>query len=119
MGDFNKRWGITEELDYEEEFKKFKTRILTIFSDIDNHVENEIVEDFCNRLGIPVAWEYDQYDYRNLGTNIIDTLGRTNEEKKFYFVLELVLNLHVQTLMGFRQNEESHDDATLLIISRP
>lgn len=110
MEDFNKRWKIVEESNYEEEFKKFKTRILTIFSDVDNHVEEEIVEDFCNRLGIPVKWKYDQYGYKNWGTNIIDTLKLEYEENKFYFILELVLNLPVQSLMGFSREEKYSKD---------
>lgn len=106
MEDFNKRWGIIEETDYEEEFKKFKTRVLTIFREIDNHVEEKVVEDFCNRLGVQVNWNYDSFNYKNYGENIINILSTIKEEKKFYFVLELVLNLPIQTLMGYSQNEE-------------
>lgn len=114
MEDFYKRWKIIEKLDYKEEFIKFKTRVLTIFSDIDKHVEEAVVEDFCNRLGVLPTWYYDNFSYRNIGENIINTLKNIHDEKKFYFVLELVLNLNIQTLWGFNRNIEYSRDILIL-----
>ena len=48
---FNKRWGIVDDSTCEEEFKKFKTRVLNIFSDIDSHVTEEGISTFCQLLG--------------------------------------------------------------------
>jgi len=50
---FNKRWEIIDDSTYEEEFKKFKTRVLNIFSDIDDNVPDEDISKFCQFLGIP------------------------------------------------------------------
>ncbi|MFA6251453.1 MAG: hypothetical protein WC603_02400 [Candidatus Paceibacterota bacterium] len=106
MDDFNKRWGIIEEIDYKEEFEKFKIRVLTVFREVDSHVEEEVVENFCNKLGIPVNWTYDDFNYRNYGENIINILTSIKEEKKFYFALELLLNLPIQTLIGYSHDEK-------------
>ncbi len=38
---FNKRWGIAETSSYEEEFKKFKTRVMNILKEIDDLVTRE------------------------------------------------------------------------------
>jgi len=61
LQDFNKRWSLIDDSSYEEEFRKFKTRVINIFSDIDSHVSEEGVAQFCQILGIKEKWEYQPY----------------------------------------------------------
>lgn len=103
ISEFNKRWGITDESTYGEEFSKFKTRVLNIFSDIDDHVEREGITKFCQILGIPEEWDTEAYGIgRERSTNIIDALEEENNEKRFYSLLEIIFRLPILTAGGFR-----------------
>jgi len=94
---FNKRWEIIDDLTYEEEFKKFKTRVLNIFLDIDNHVTDEGISKFCQILGIPEKWKYALVGYRKWTKVIIDSLLQENDENKFYRLLQIIFSLPIQT----------------------
>ncbi len=100
MGKFNKRWNIQTEMDYDEEFKKFKTRILNIFSDIDNHVPDESIETFCNYYGMPKQFKY-SYESRKSGAHLINRLNAEDNEQKFYELLEVIFSLKIHHLMGY------------------
>lgn len=81
---FNKRWNIDGSTNYELEFNKFKTRILNIFSDIDDKLTDNSVLRFCNFFGIPIS---------DFGNNIINALSSENDEKNFYKMLEIIFCL--------------------------
>jgi hypothetical protein len=93
--EINKRWNITDDSSYKEEFKKFKTRVINIFSNIDDYITREGIARFCQILGVPEHWE----DPNILGIepkysrNIINALNKENDEKKFYFLLEIIFIL--------------------------
>lgn len=98
--EFNKRWNIDDSFTYEEEFKKFKTRALNIFSDIDEHIAEKGVAQFCQVLGIAKQLDYDMYG-NSSGDNIIRALVKENDEKRFYFLLQLIFYTPIQTYSGF------------------
>lgn len=101
LQNFNKRWAIVDDSSYEEEFKKFKKRVLNIFSDIDSHVREEGIAQFCQILGITEKWEHQPYGDHSWSKNIINALIEENEEKKFYRLLQIISYLPIQTTSGY------------------
>lgn len=102
LQDFNKRWSVIDDSSYEEEFRKFKTRVINIFSDVDSHVSEESIAQFCQILGIKENWKYQPYGDQKWSENIINALIGENEEKKFYRLLQIISYLPIQTLSGYR-----------------
>jgi len=100
--EFNKRWSITDEPPYEEEFRKFKTRILNVFDDIDSHVTDDGITLFCQTLGIVEQWHSSAWGDRQWSSNIIDALKAETKEKDFYFLIELIMRLPMQNKYGLR-----------------
>ncbi|GAH57039.1 unnamed protein product, partial [marine sediment metagenome] len=98
---FNKRWEIIDDSTYEEEFKKFKTRVLNIFSDIDDNVPDEGISKFCQFIGIPEKWKHSFVGRRKWTTVIIDSLIQENDEKKFYRLLKIIFSLPIRPTDGF------------------
>lgn len=101
MKNFNKRWDITIEESYEVSFEKFKTRILNIFKDIDEHVTKESISAFCQYYGIEEIWSNSFYGDDSWSTNIIDRFKVENNEKEFYRLIELVFSLDITSTMGY------------------
>jgi hypothetical protein len=101
MEKFNKRWNIQTEMDYEDEFRKFKTRILNVFSDIDSHVPDESIEAFCNYYGIPKQFKYSEWGSGKTGKHIISRLNSEDNEQKFYELLEVIFSLKIHHSMGY------------------
>lgn len=91
--EFNKRWSITDNSSHEEEFKKFKTRVLNseIFSDIDSYMTKGIMQ-FCQTLGVENRWE-EGHNFDLVSKNIINALVSENNEKRFYRLLQIILCL--------------------------
>lgn len=94
---FNKRWEIIDDSTYEQEFKKFKNRVLNIFLDIDDHVLDEGISLFCQLLGIPEKWKHSFVGRRKGTTVIIDSLRQENDDNKFYRLLQIIFYLPIQT----------------------
>ena len=101
LQNFDKRWSIVNDSSYEEEFNKFKQRVLNIFSDIDSHVSEEGVATFCQILGIREEWVRSFHDDHLVGNNIINALIQESNEKKFYRLLEIISLLPIQTSAGY------------------
>lgn len=101
MEKFNKRWNITSTDSYEEVFKKFKTRILNIFGDIDRHVTDASITAFCQYYGIKEVWHSQMYGDHSWSTNIIDRLKAEENEKEFYRLIELIFSLDITSTMGY------------------
>ena len=101
LEEFNKRWSIVDDSSYEEEFKMFKKRVLNIFSDIDSHVCEEGMAQFCQILGIIEKWERNVYGDHSWSNNIINALVQENDEKKFYRLLQIISFLPIQTTSGY------------------
>jgi hypothetical protein len=102
MNKFNKRWNITSTDSYEDSFQKFKTRILNIFGDIDQHVTGESITIFCQFYGIKEVWHTQPYGDRSWSTNISDRLKQESNEKEFYKLIELIFSLDIRETMGYR-----------------
>ena len=98
--EFNKRWKISDDSSYEEEFKKFRTRTLNIFRDIDDHISKEGIKKFCQILGIPEEWREGSLDYL-YSENIINALESEDYEIKFYRLLQIIFYLPIQTSYGY------------------
>lgn len=101
MEKFNKRWNITSSDSYEESFKKFKTRILNIFVDIDRHVTDGSIVAFCQYYGIKEIWHSQPYGDRSWSTNVIDRLEAEENEKEFYRLIELIFFLDITSTVGY------------------
>lgn len=101
MEKFHKRWNIQKETDYQDEFEKFKTRILNIFSDVDSHVPDESIEVFCNYYGMPKQFRYSEYGSGKTGKHIIGKLNAEDNEQRFYELLEVIFSLKIHHLMGY------------------
>lgn len=101
MGKFNKRWSSVSHDSYEESFKKFKTRILNIFKDIDRHVTKKSISLFCQYLGIREIWNSDPLGYGSWSANIISRLTGENDEIEFYRLIEIIFSLDITSSMGY------------------
>lgn len=99
MDKFNQRWKLSKiDINPQEEFLKFKRRILNFLSDIDQHVSEASVSAFCNYYGIPEIWINDRYSYQKWsGPNIIDKLKNENDPVEFYRLLEVIFSLDINT----------------------
>lgn len=106
MDQFNKRWNITSADSHQEALNKFKTRILNIFKDVDQHVTEESVTTFCQYFGVTEEWQRGIYGDKEWGTNIIDRLDEENKIVEFYRLIELIFSLDIQTSTGFRGEEK-------------
>ncbi|MBF0472174.1 MAG: hypothetical protein HQK91_02330 [Nitrospirae bacterium] len=84
LKEFNKRFDIVDDTSYELKFKKFKTRVLIIFSGIDVHVTHKGIKQFCKIVGISDEWSY------GVTGPIINKLSNENNEKEFYRLLEII-----------------------------
>jgi len=100
MEKFNKRWDIASTDSYEVAFNKFKTRILNIFEDIDSHITDESVTEFCQYYGIREVWREGSFD-RLWSSNIIERLKAEENEKEFYRLIEVIFALHITQTAGF------------------
>jgi len=101
MNKFNKRWSITSTDSYEDAFKKFKTRILNIFENIDHHMTDESITAFCQFYGIKEVWHSGMMD-NTWSTNISDRLNQENDEKEFYKLIEVIFSLDITQIGGYR-----------------
>jgi hypothetical protein len=104
MEKFNKRWSITSSDSYEESFGKFKTRILNIFKDIDDHLTNESITVFCQYYGIEEIWHTQQFSDYSWSTNVENRLKQENEEKEFYRLIELIFSLDIKSTVGYNHD---------------
>jgi len=104
MGKFNKRWNVTSTDSYEEAFSKFKTRILNIFEDIDEHLTKESIAAFCQYYGIKEVWHSQPYGSYSWSTNVIDRLKGETDEREFYRLIELIFSLDITSVMGYSHN---------------
>lgn len=102
---FNERFGILTKHETEEEFEKFKRRILNIFDDIDSHIEERGIVKFCTyfarrverlRLDAPISYE----------KNIYHALESETDKNRFFLMIETVFTLPIQTEERF--HEESY-----------
>lgn len=100
MDKFNKRWSITSTDSYEDAFRKFKTRILNIFENIDRHLTDESITAFCQFYGIKEVWHSGMMD-NVWSTNISDRLKQEYDEKEFYKLIELIFSLDIRATMGY------------------
>lgn len=94
MTRFKKRWNIVDDTYYEENFQKFRTRVISILRGIDNHVREDGIELFCQYYGISESWHTPPYEH-SYSTSIIDKLTTTTTEVEFYELLELIFALDI------------------------
>lgn len=103
MEKFNKRWNIISKETPEECFTKFKTRILNIFVDIDNHLTEESISEFCQYYGIIEHWEHDYLQTQKWSKNVINRLIKETNDIEFYKLLEVIFALDIRQSMGYHQ----------------
>jgi hypothetical protein len=106
MDQFNKRWNITSQDSYEDSFRKFKTRILNVFKDIDHYVSEQSIRLFCQYYGIKEEWHSDYLNERFWSTNIENRLREESDEIEFYRLIELILSLDIRASFGQRTERE-------------
>ncbi|MBU4216412.1 hypothetical protein L6270_01365 [Candidatus Parcubacteria bacterium] len=105
MEKFNKRWSVESSESYEEAFKKFKTRILNIFKNIDSYVSKESVSLFCQYYGIEEVWKSETFGDRVWSKNIENRLYQENSEKEFYRLIELIFSLEISSRTGYDRRD--------------
>jgi hypothetical protein len=110
MQRFNKRWEIKESEPYKISFEKFKTRILNILSDIDQHITENSVSLFCQFYGIEEKWTYEPYGNRKWGENIINRMVQEVDEIEFYKLLEVIFSLDISGVVGYGGRTEYSKD---------
>lgn len=110
---FNKRWNIQDVESPEESFKKFKTRILNIFKNIDDHVTKESISLFCQFYGISEKWHSQMYGNDTWSTNISDRLEEEDNEIEFYKLLEVIFSLDIRESIGYMR-ETTYSKSLLL-----
>ena len=52
IDEFNQRWDIHDEENFEQAFQGFKNRIMNIFSDIDDLIHDVGIRKFCNIFAV-------------------------------------------------------------------
>jgi len=98
LEEFNKRWNISDEQNYAQEFSKFKVRIINIFEDIDIHVNDEDIKLFCKILGIKEVWHSSPYSFGgHWSKNIINALKNEDNEREFYRLLQIIFYLPIKS----------------------
>jgi len=95
LQNFDKKWGIIGNVSYEEEFQKFKNRVLNILLDIDSDVYEQDITKFCQTLGIIEKWNKNAFSGYKRSDNIINALIEENEEKRFYRLLQMISFLSI------------------------
>lgn len=95
LSEINSRWQIDDGYSEEEEFRRFKTRIMNSFSGIDSRVTKKSIADFCNVIGIEEKWDTAMYEDSSWSTNIKDALNNESNPKKFFRLLEIILALEI------------------------
>jgi len=95
MQKFNKRWNTSSDVSYEEEFKKFKTRILDIVKDIDDHLSKDSITEFCQFYGIPERWSTNDYSGHKWSSNVEDKFKSETNEIEFYRLIEILFTLKI------------------------
>jgi hypothetical protein len=108
MEKFNKRWNITQSETPEESFSKFKTRILNLFKDIDSHLSEESISEFCQFYGITEEWKHDYLGTQKWSRNVINRLTREQDGIEFYKLLEIIFTLNILTTGGYHSWETSY-----------
>lgn len=109
IDDFNKRWKLIPNTSYDEEFQKFKTRIINIIANIDSEVVDEGIVMFCNLVSKSVEWLSNSQSRWSL--NIIKTFKEEKNEVEFYRLIEIIFLLkysHTNSIIhkfdSFRDN---------------
>ena len=98
---FCKRWSITTEEEYSENFRKFKIRVENIFRKIDFEVRDDGIDKFCNIIGIPIVWKRGTHE--NYSQNIIDQIRQSYDEKSLYFVIQVIFWLPIYNKSKYLQ----------------
>lgn len=97
MEKFNKRWNIDSTETPEESFEKFKMRILNIYKDIDEHLTDESIKNFCMFYGIIEDWNYSESNGSKWGINVINRINREKNLINLIKLLEVVLSLDLKS----------------------
>lgn len=105
LSEFNKRFDFIEDSSYEEEFKKFKARVLNILKYIDRYTSAEGIRLFCQILGIPEKWNSPPYG-ESYSENIINSLLKEDNEKKFYRLLQIIFSFLPIEISRFTSREK-------------
>lgn len=110
MKKFNKRWDIEDNEGDGDNFIKFKTGILNIFKDVDLHVDEKSIEDFCLYYGLEERWSEDFYGRKIGGDNIIRKLRSENRKIQFFALLEIIFSLNIRGVYSYESSKNTKDD---------
>lgn len=93
MKGFNQRWKAINDIDPEEEFKKFRVRILNIFGDIDHEISREDISSFCQYFWIIEKRVEDFLWWSGRSYNIINKLSSERQEIELFRIIEIIFSL--------------------------
>lgn len=105
INSFNKRWNITTSQEYEEEFRRFKIRIINLLREVDSIVPKDEIIKFCNLVGKVAEWKYTSQDEYSL--NIIETFINESDEKEFYRLIEILFLLQFKSTNSIKHKFDS------------
>ena len=94
--DIDSRWSFSPGYVHEAEFDRFKCRIIDLFSKIDNHISRKDISDFCAAMKIKEEWIPAWTGHDAFSFNIINALEGENDPKKFFRLIEIILNLDIK-----------------------
>ena len=94
---FNNRWKIQKTLDYEQEFKKFKIGALNGMENVDLHLKQEGISEFCIYYGIKKVWHRRDPYSEGWSSNVISKLEQEDDELEFYKLLQIIFSLPFKT----------------------
>lgn len=100
MENFNKRWNIEYNESPEVAFSKFKIRALNVLQDVNSHLTEKSISDFCLFYGIQEVWESDHFGDRTWNNNVTLRLEYENNPIEFYKLLEIIFSLDIKGTIG-------------------
>ncbi len=93
MSDFDRRWKINTTVNPEDEFRKFKIRLMNDFKNIDSAMTKLGVYQYCMELAIDEVWQDpDRYDAFSepISKNVSDSLDVENNIAEFFRKIEII-----------------------------
>ncbi len=101
MENFNKRWNIEYNESPEVAFSKFKIRVLNVLEEINTHLTNSSITEFCQFYGIKEKWDTSSWGDSSYNYDVINRLTNENNPIEFYKLLEIIFSLDITSTVGY------------------
>ncbi len=98
---FNRRWNIETTESPVEAFSKFKVRVLNVLKDINSHLADQSISEFCQFYGIEETWTSDYMGNTSWNTDVINRLHFESNPVEFFKLLEVIFSLDITNTIGY------------------